>query len=262
MKKKMDRQKVWGIILIIIGIGIVSTWILLDFGTESTTIISTEKTTFNPFDVNRSVYHLPERVFSDLPALPNDTGVIRQTMSQKNIGTLNIIGPEYYLQPEFYPTFTEQGLSFLTNPNTDVWRSFGINIFPTMTLVELSPGETKTIRFFIHSAWGVRNYQGIKLGEITYNAPSQKLSVTPLPKSSFLVGPNYPFFDSGWVQAVDVLIKADPQLPEGQYQITIPVTNATDDFSQEMKRIFQEKYTIPPFESLPAPHLVVVQASK
>ena len=66
--------------------------------------------------VDRVSYGLPLSVFESLPPLPACIISSSRSVSSGSVSDLSFFTSEYYLQPEFYPSFLSEGLSQWTSP--------------------------------------------------------------------------------------------------------------------------------------------------
>jgi len=133
----------------------------------------------------RQKYGLPAAMFEKLPAMPNDFEQVKILLMYNKIRDYTGYGPEYWKQPEWFPSWAEGCLPLLKNPPEDRWAGFGIGTFPYKATYGASPGETIKTVLYVRSGCMVVTYQGVgmiygfpesarRLGdEIFYQTPSE-----------------------------------------------------------------------------------------
>ncbi len=123
-------------------------------------------------------------------------------------------------------------MSSWTNPSPTHYGAVGFGAYPFSQSVALSPGESRSLRFFLHAGFGIRSFQE---GVLTTTSSSPHLSVYLYYTSSgsILLEPTFPQFYSGWVHPVDVTLSASPSLPPGDYTLSLfsrPVSPENQQF--------------------------------
>ena len=181
---------------------------------------------FSSFDncenVDRAAYEVSPVVFAELPPLPRCFYSVVKKFHDHSFNDASFFSREYFLQPEFYPNFLEQGLSFWKTPDGERYGVVGFGAFPAEQTISLSPGSSKVIRVFVHSGFGVRSFQGMKLVP-SFKTLAQNVSVSLDEESEkgFLLGPSFPVFNENWAKSVDVLVSADASAPTHVVELVI-----------------------------------------
>jgi hypothetical protein len=110
----------------------------------------------------RSDYGLPKELFSKLLPMPNDFQPTNELFSTSQL-SLNNIGKEYYLQPEFYPNFKTSGIQLMKDYPQDMEAKNGYGVYPSEYILKADKDGRYEVDFMVYSSWGVVSYQGIKL---------------------------------------------------------------------------------------------------
>jgi hypothetical protein len=116
---------------------------------------------------------------------------------------LALLGEEYYAQPEFYPTWEELGAELFANHPDDKIAIWGLGAYPADQSFDAARDAEFTTAVFFYSSWLVQTYQGIQLSA-SYNDSAVDVYFEPV---EFVLGPNWPAFDRGWVNKVTIRIK-------------------------------------------------------
>lgn len=158
-------------------------------------------------DVNRSSYAVSPLVFASLPSPPACLISSSRAFVSRQFSDASFFSPDYFLQPEFYPTFFSEGLPKWTLPTPQTMGVIGYGAFPHYDRLVVLPGESKSIRFFFHSSFGVRSFQEGRL-LIQFARPADEnaliISLDKNASSGFGVGPTFPIFHPSWVKPVDI----------------------------------------------------------
>jgi len=189
-------------------------------------------------DLNRSSYNLPNAVFEALPPPPKCFVSIIQAYANGKFSDSGFFSKQFFSQPEFYSNFETQGLQYWENPVATHYGAIGYGSFPGSVSLSAKQGETVETRFFFHSGFGVRSFQGMRL-EPEFENPADaqfvQVSLDEESQNGFLLGPSFPKFDKDWAKAVEVKIIILP----GAVQKTVKIflkTRAPDSLLEEQWR--------------------------
>ena len=114
-------------------------------------------------EMHRKTYGIPLGIFDELPEAPTDFNRMVSLMQQRGYSNYSYFSSAYYQQPEFYPSFIPNGLSYWTSPNPNHYGVAGMGFFPSSQIINVERGKSTMARFFVHAAFGVQSFQGIKL---------------------------------------------------------------------------------------------------
>lgn len=204
----------------------------------------------------RKAYGIPLSVFEELPSAPSDFNEIVSLYHKRIFSYEGFFSEKYFLQPEFYPSFMESGLNYWLNPSTTHWGAYGYGSFPTNKTVFLSRSGKTRIVFFMHSGYGVQNFQGIQL-QSKFNEPgAENFFDVNILEPVFLIGPNFPKFDKSWAKAVFIDISAKDTAPDGIFSAGISVSLSPQEFRDKWAKKLGGQYvdaasaslSRPPFE--------------
>lgn len=196
-------------------------------------------------DLDRSSYKIPPAVFESLPAAPKCFWSLVKRYQNKQFLDDSFFTPSFFLQPEFYPTFESQGLSYWLSPNATHWGAVGYGYFPSNKVLKGKQEETIHVRFFFHSGFGVRTFQGLRLEPFFENEVDQNKVVVTLDSESqngFWLGPSFPKFDSHWAKAVDVTILILPSALPGDVSFSLKTKPPFPDGAQAWSTLFGKSY--------------------
>lgn len=163
--------------------------------------------------VSRDSYPLDPAVFDLLPPLPPCLVSVSHSVESGSFSQLDWISEEYYLQPEFYPPFEEEGLRAWSDPSRTHYGAVGYGLYPFESILVLSPGESATVRLFLHSGFGVRSFQEGVLVARPDLPKYLSVSLDDVSSSSIVLSPSFPQFYPGWVHPVDVTITRSSSSP-------------------------------------------------
>lgn len=168
----------------------------------------------------RESYSVSPLIFQNLPPFPRCFFPVVREYQSNRFSDDYFFAPEYYLQPEFFPYFFPHGLSAWQNPSSTHYGAVGFGAFPQTKTISLAPAESASIRFFVHSGFGVHAYQGMRLESQTIPVQNQlELTLDPISRDGFLLAPTFPAFSREWVHPVDVNIFIPPSTPPGEYVV-------------------------------------------
>jgi len=157
-------------------------------------------------DVNRSAYNLSPAIFSELPPAPKCFTTIVSAYRSGQFTDTSFFSSDYYLQPEFYPNFTSQGLFAWTLPPHTHYGATGYGAYPNYHIISSSTFSSPTIiPFFVFSGFGVRSLQRMTL-DVRFENPSDadffSIELDESSRAGFILGPTFPKFSSDWVHPV------------------------------------------------------------
>lgn len=174
--------------------------------------------------LDRNSYGIAPAVFEALPKPPKCFLSFVQLYHSQKFSDDFFFSPNFFLQPEFYPNFERDGLPYWQNPIATHWGAIGFGSYPFERSLTAKPGETVRTRFFFHSGFGVRTFQGMRLGPEFENASDEqwvKVELDSESKNGFLLGPSYPKFDENWAKAIDVQLTVLPNAPPSTIRILL-----------------------------------------
>ncbi|MDD5148555.1 MAG: hypothetical protein PHH08_03770 [Candidatus ainarchaeum sp.] len=160
-------------------------------------------------DLNRQSYNLAQAVFESLPSPPKCFASIMQLRNRGEFSDDFFFTKEFFLQPEFYPVFLQNGMEYWTSPTATHWGAIGFGCFPYEKTIKIKPGSAAKTRLFLHAGFGVRTFQGMRIVpefENSEDAEFVKITLDRESEEGFLLGPAFPKFDSGWAKAIDAEI--------------------------------------------------------
>ena len=195
----------------------------------------------NSLELQRKTYGVPLGVFDELPAAPEDFNKMVTLMQQRGYSNYSFFSPPYYLQPEFYPSFLSNGLSYWSRPDPNYYAVAGIGFFPKSQTINLEKGKSATARFFVHAAFGVQSFQGVKLS-VERQENAQGITAKILNGEEFLISPSFPKFSSGWARAVDVRIDAAENSSPGSYELKFKIAKPSPEKVDEWGKITGSRY--------------------
>lgn len=201
-------------------------------------------------DLDRQAYNIPEAVFEQLPKPPKCFSSMIQAFNNSQFSDDFFFTQQFFLQPEFYPNFKEQGLSYWLNPNATHYGAIGYGAFPSEKEIKAKAGESYKARFFIHSSFGVRTFQGIRLEpefENPENAEFVKVILDKESNEGFLLGPSFPKFDSEWAKAFNAEVIVSPAAPKKQIIIFLKAKNQSPEQALEWQKSRENYYNATDF---------------
>ncbi len=159
-----------------------------------------------------------KEAFANLPMLPNDFWEKRNSFESGDFSIAKQLDENYYLQPEFLPEFKEIGLPYWKNPDLSRWGAYGFGVYPANQNYSIKKEEEITVFAFVHSAYYIQSFQGIKLVVVDTNTVQENFVVEIEPEN-ILLGPTYPVIDKKWMHKVAIKIKAKEDTPARIYSI-------------------------------------------
>lgn len=178
----------------------------------------------------RKGYGIPLGVFEDLPKPPSDFQKLVELMHKGMYTNYAFFPPEYFLQPEFYKSFNENTRAYWTNPSMTHYGAAGYGFYPSFQELSVMPGETITVAFFVHAAFGVQNFQGIKIVQKNMFEGIKANVFEP----EFSLGYSYPKFSGTWAKKIMIIISVDNAASPGEYKLdfsaqTFPANDANSN---------------------------------
>ena len=192
-------------------------------------------------DIQRKSHGIPLGVFDELPEAPADFNRMVAQMQTRGYSNYSFFSPPYYLQPEFYPSFLPNGLSYWSSPDPNYYAVAGIGFFPRSQVINIEKGKSATARFFVHAAFGVQSFQGVKLS-VEQQENAQGITAKILNGSEFLIYPSFPKFSSGWARAVDVRIDIPENAAPGSYELKFKIAKPSAEKVDEWGKIAGNRY--------------------
>lgn len=182
-----------------------------------------------------------QEIYASLPTPADDFSELAYLFATGKYYAIGQLGPEYYMQPEFYPTFKISGVKFWTQPDPRYWVPHGFGSYPSVQSDTLSLSGRKDCSgvVFVHSSWGVQTYQGFTL--MPSNETLNNFDITIEPQN-FLVGPAWPKFAENWVQRVAVNCHLKDGVPPGSYNIVINVVNPPKELQEQWEFAYKNVY--------------------
>jgi hypothetical protein len=207
-------------------------------------------------------------VFRELPPYPKDFSEV-DIMVENNRYPIaenfskKIPDENYFKQPEFYPTWEDQGVPLYT-PLKPGYRPgyvgvVGYGAYPGDIVVSpIEPGQNFLTVTYWHASWAVAKFQGMSL-VVTYPTKGETMmgmftveqdpdvvrnyfdvEITP---NTLLLDPTYPLFGPNWAQKVRIEVHVKENTPPGKYLIGISPTNPPKELESEWIREHRLKYT-------------------
>lgn len=170
-------------------------------------------------------------IYSNLPSMPDNFIQIRRDVMTNAYPDLCQLGEEYYLQPDFYPTWERDKALFYTNHDYSRWGVHGYGSYPGeqgISIRNIGEGESFTICTFFKPSWGIETYQGVRLVAMENEYFDVKLD-----PSTMLLLPTYPYFNDDWVKKIKVEVTAKENVPQGEYKLGFNVARPNNDIEKE-----------------------------
>ncbi len=159
-------------------------------------------------------------VFNELPEFPSNFDIIKRDVYDGQITDLNKVSESIYKQPEFYPTWERNGLSWFIDHDYTRWGVHGYEFYPgeiSYNVVNMTVGDEINIYSFLHTSWGIETWQGLRLVP-EYNSNYFEVSITP---DEVLLEPTFPKFYNNWSQKTTLNIIATQPVPTGIYTFSV-----------------------------------------
>lgn len=231
------------------------------------------KTSVRPSYCDNKGSCIPQGVYDNLPEYPKDFNEIDIMVENSLLPivenfTEGVPDENYFLQPEFYPTWETQGITYYTSLGTPGYTynyvgvaGYGSNpgsiVIRSQPGAPVRPGSDLLAVTYFYTSWGVRNYQGMGLGivypdsALTEAGQFQVVQNPEVVKNYFVVRtepdvillePNFPVFKEGWAHKVRVFIHINDDTPPGQYVIGINPIAPPVDKDQEWFKLYRLRY--------------------
>ncbi len=264
--RRSRRRKVAIVLIIVI--------ILISlFAVFNLTISSSISGFFFSFSSNRPQYCnengcVNPLIFKELPVLPDDFEEVRVMIQYSQFSVLENFTPgvpdyNYFVQPELYPTWKDQGVKFYTGVQEGSAPGYigvyGYGAYPGDAIIspsdgaEVKPGMDLVIVTFFHAGWRIGNYQGMKLnavypqsgrigkglGEILVDQdPSvvENYFDVEIEPEVILLEPTFPIFFNNWSQRIN------EGTPPGDYLIGIRPSTAPEKYRYDWNREYRLMY--------------------
>lgn len=255
-KRKLNNKPILAVIAIVAVI--VGVLFLSQSGITGAATVNDRKDYKINFELEGERY-TTEKVFQNLLPLPEDFGKVRVLILTNAIRDLSSFGQEYWMQPEWEPSFLETCLPRLREGDfpKGMHAVGGYGIFPTRQGWIVNPGEKIVTMTVIRSACFVPIYQGIGLKvnypesarfrnelEIWYSDPNKAIQYFTVDYSprDVVLGPMFPIIHPSYAQRVDVNITVSPETPPGKYIVELKPTGTSYELSQAMYRKYLNMY--------------------
>lgn len=205
----------------------------------------------------RSKYKLPAAMFKNLPPMPADFQQVHILILYNKIKDYTTYGPEYWKQPEWFPSWADNCVPLLQNPPQDRWAAVGVGTFPYRASYLAQPGDRIKAVLFVKSSCLVITYQGVRMNyvfpesarrladEIFYQTPSEteKYLTIAFDPQEFILEPSYPVFSEEYVKRIEIDIDVDPETPSGTYFVSFDPGAPSSEFSDEAYKKYLTRYT-------------------
>jgi len=200
---------------------------------------------------DRAVYGVSMRVFEELPPFPDDFLFKVYLIKVGKFFDLQSLGPEYWMQPEFDPEFSRQGLRYWSNWNDPNfrkkhWSTMGVRSYPYNQYVTAQPGDSFNVTIYLSTDWNVETYQGVSIstkwldeattqeGGVAEASPNavQYINVNVTP-DEFLLSPSFPQFTKDWTKKLTFTGKIADGTPDGVYILSMDLGTPSQERSDE-----------------------------
>lgn len=183
-----------------------------------------------------------EEAFVNLPPVPGDFWSKKKAFETGGFSAAESIGEDYFLQPEFLPEFEEIGLSYWKQPDLERWGAYGFGVYPAEQAISLKRGEQTTVFAFVHSAYYIQSFQGLKLVPVDSNSLLEDFEIGVLPKN-ILLGPSWPVFDRMWMHDAAIRIRVRENALPGVYKISFDAENPDKEAEEKwVEKLAGKKY--------------------
>jgi len=174
----------------------------------------------------------------NLPAKPSDFVNMKHRLEVGQLNDVCIFTDNYFLQPDFYPTWDDTYNLFYEHHDYSRWGVHGYGVYPALqgiTLSNFKQGESFPICAFLKTAGGVETWQGVKLVPIEneyfkIEILNQDYENYP---NHFLLEPTFPEFSKNWAKKLEIKVTAKQNVPAGKYIIGFNIVRPDDRFNKE-----------------------------
>ena len=262
---KKSKKNRWFIIAIALCIVFVAVFL---FSLYSEGILQFNKSSLRPKYCDKNGCIDESTVFRELPPYPQDFREVDVMVENNKYPIAEKFSKElpdenYYKQPEFYPTWEDQGVPLYTPLKPGYSPGYvgviGYGAYPGDIIVRpIKSGQNFLTITYWHTAWAIAKYQGMGL-TVTYPAKGEtgmglfvvdqnpdkvkdyfSVNISP---TTLLLQPNYPLFGKDWAQKVKVDVHVNEKTPPGKYLIGISPVNPPADLETQWIRDYRLKYT-------------------
>lgn len=241
-KKNTSFLHVAGV-LVLIGVLVLGGWFL--FTSSSSSLLPVPDSACRSAD--RSSYGVDSAVFSRLPSLPACILSVSDSFNNRQFTDSFFFAPDYYLQPEFYPSFFTEGLSKFTSPVATHYGAVGYGAFPHEWVVPRDSSRVHSTRIFFHSGFGVRSFQAGSL-DVEFAIPEDAghvvVSLDSSSSEGFFLGPSFPIFHPSWVKPVDVSVSVKPSAPYREIVVYLVTRPPSSSFMDSVSPIAGSLYSL------------------
>ena len=207
-------------------------------------------------------YGLPAAMFSKLPPMPGDFKAIKALFEQNR--WVKPVPPEYYGQPEWYPTFESIGVRVIKNVSTSRFGGNGYMVYPSDSVLYMHPGDSMLRQFWVRSGFVVITYQGMSWAPV-YPASAKLLGVYSLADGSrtvaqdpvlastyftveitpneYVLPPDFPMFAANATVEMQINVTVHPGTPVGNYAIGIDTVPVSAGAEQAWTETYLTRYT-------------------
>lgn len=193
---------------------------------------------------SRPVYNnINTEVFSELPEYPKNFNIMKRDIYSGQIIELNKVNENIWKQPEFYPTWEQNGLTWFQNHDYSRWGVHGYGFFPaelSYTVSNMTSNDQLDVYSFLHTSWGIETWQGLKLIPISSNSNLFNVVVTP---NDILMDPTFPKLYENWTQKIHMQITAKQSIPKGIYTFSIGFQTPSAELSNKYTWEAVDKFT-------------------
>ena len=159
-----------------------------------------------------------KEIFEQLPSVPKDFSEIAYLLASGRSYEIEGLSEGYFLQPEFYPGFSDNGIKYWTEPNPNYWTTNGYGAYPADQFDTLSKSGRKEFVavVFFYSGYGVQTYQGTTIIPTAESLEYFDIKVEP---NTFLLDPTFPKFSGDWARKIVIRGTLKENAPPGDYTI-------------------------------------------
>jgi hypothetical protein len=177
-----------------------------------------------------------------LPTAHPTFELIKRNFYDSQIDDFNNIDLTIWKRPEFYPTWERSGIPTFTDHDYSRWGVHGYGFFPSVESWNahgMMEGDSITFYVFLHTAWGVETWQGMKLIPV-HNNTLFDVKVTP---DEFYLEPTFPVFYPEWTKKIEFTVTAKQEIPIGTHPISVDVSVPDDTKTEVWSWEILDKYT-------------------
>ena len=169
---------------------------------------------------------------------PSELKLTSNGINYNNITYTNIseIPEEYYKRPEFYPTYK----TYIDKTDNKQTAFYGYGAYPgeiSYNVKAFKASNYVDVYTFVHSSYGVGNYQGLRL---YLKSPDEKLFETITEPSDILLSPfllGSQEIPNNWTYRIKMRITARNDIPEGRYVFKLSAGQPSPEKLEEYMKI-------------------------